>query len=747
MGLGEHVPLKRTLIVTVLAFGGAALGRPHWAATVAEPLPSPAAALLSGHVHELGSPDPVLGALVELVGTTLSAAGDAHGAYALAGPAGTWVLRITSDGYAPLSRTVKLAAGQRRKQDFGLNPTAFVAAEITVKAHRDHPQVIQASVSQREIKEIPGSFGDALRAVQNLPGVGAPNDFSGQILVQGAGPQDNLLLIDNLPWPIPFHFGGLVSTVNPDLLDTVDLYEAGYSSRWGGSLASVVDAKTKAPDTDRLHLDADVSILEASAAVEGPLGLGDATFTLAGRRSYFELAGRAAKLPTVPSYWDSGASLDFSLGAHDHIHLLLLASDDSLDFTSTADSSSNNNGNNFSGTLRYDQDFQTGGFSWVDTALPGFVSTLTPYAYHTDSILGIDSFMDDTYRTSVGLKEEFQWQAGRLLGAQHELSGGGELEQSAYTFEGYFPRITSTANISFSDLTNMAAVASTVQVSGFSGYAYLQDRLKLGEALALTLGLHYDASDLVADARLNPRVSVEWKLDPRSQLSAAWGLYDQQPSALNVNPQFGNPGLQPEDAEHVVLAYQHQFNPALTFKLDGYYKALNGLVVSDPNNPNLYDNEGTGDVKGMDLYLKEDLGERFFGAVSYSLSKSERLNLPAQGWAPYQYDQPNIFTAIGSYKFSHVWSLGGKLRYTSGNLEQPAGSQLYTERLPDYLRLDVRVGREWRFQTWSLKLYGEVLNLLDRKNPAMEFVNSNTGQTDTVDDLPRMPNVGLEAKY
>jgi hypothetical protein len=46
-----------------------------------------------------------------------------------------------------------------------------------------------------------------------------------------------------------------------------------------------------------------------------------------------------------------------------------------------------------------------------------------------------------------------------------------------------------------------------------------------------------------------------------------------------------------------------------------------------------------------------------------------------------------------------------------------------------------------------LKLYGEVLNLLDRKNPAMEFVNSNTGQTDTVDDLPRMPNVGLEAKY
>jgi hypothetical protein len=728
----------------LLALLAWSLGAGAWADAVAAP-GAPADATLRGRIHELGSPDPVLGGSIQLLGSTLSAAGDPRGAYALSAPAGAWVLRITADGYAPLSRTVSLAPGQARRMDFGLNPTAFQADEVSVMAHRDHPQVIQASVSQREIKEIPGSFGDALRAVQNLPGVGAPNDFSGQLLVQGAGPQDNLILIDNLPWPIPFHFGGLVSTVNPDLLDTVDLYEAGYNARWGGSLASVVDAKTKAPDLDRQHLDADLSILEASACVEGPLGVGDASYSLSGRRSYFELAGRAAKLPTVPSYWDSGATVDLGLGPHDHLHALALASDDSLDLISTGASGSG--GNNFSGSLRYDQDFQSGGFSWVDTAWPGFVSTFTPYGYHTDSILGIDSFMDNTYRTSAGVKEEAQWKAGRALGVEHEVGAGGDLERSDYTFEGYFPRVTATGSVSFSDLTNMAALSSTVQVQGFSGYAYLQDRIKLGDALTVTLGLHYDASNLVADGRLNPRVSAEWALDARSRLSAAWGLYDQDPSAINVNPQFGDPGLQPEDAQHAVLAYQHQFSPALSLKLDGYYKDLRGLVVRDPNNPDLYDNEGVGTVKGVDLYLKEDLGERFFGALSYSLSKSERLNLPTQGWGPYEYDQPNIFTAIGSYKFNHAWSLGGKLRYTSGNLVQPAGSQLYTERLPDYLRLDVRGGREWRFQTWSLKAYVEILNLLDRKNPAMEFVNSSTGQTDTVDDLPRLPNIGLEAKY
>ena len=61
--------------------------------------------------------------------------------------------------------------------------------------------------------------------------------------------------------------------------------------------------------------------------------------------------------------------------------------------------------------------------------------------------------------------------------------------------------------------------------------------------------------------------------------------------------------------------------------------------------------------------------------------------------------------------------------------------------------MDLRLGREWRFSTWSLKVYGEVLNLLNRANPAMTFVNNSTGQTDTVNDLPRIPNLGLEAKY
>ena len=177
----------------------------------------------------------------------------------------------------------------------------------------------------------------------------------------------------------------------------------------------------------------------------------------------------------MPSYWDSGASVDFSLGPHDHIHALLLASDDTLNFTASPDNSTANTARQLSGPIHFDQDFQSGGFSWINSALPGLISTFTPYAYHTDSIQELDILKDNSYRSSLG--------------------AGGDLVISSDAFEGSFPRVTDTAGVGFSGLTSLPQVASTVQAQGFNGDAYLEDRLGLGSAWALTLGLHYDASN------------------------------------------------------------------------------------------------------------------------------------------------------------------------------------------------------------------------------------------------------------
>ena len=712
------------------------------------PAPEQASATLFGRVHSLGSPDPIPDAKIQLTGLSRSALSDRSGAFALAGPAGLWTLTVSADAYATLTKTVRLKPGERLRLSLGLNAADFQGATVTVLGHRQRPQAIQATITQAQIREIPGTFGDALRAVEILPGVGVPSDLSGRLVIQGGGPNDNLYLIDSIPWPNPYHFGGFDSTVSTDLLDSVDLYEAGYGARWGGALSAVLDGHTVAPPTDRLHVDANVGILETSGALSGPLGLGDARFMVTGRRSYFDLVGDAVGDKNLPEYWDSQGVLDFSLGPDNRFHGLFMASTDTFN-----DEISQGGDNAFNGAIQYDVEYETGGLSWTNTSLKDFVSTLTPYAYHNDTIQQVSSggtdLVDDTYQTTYGLKEEAEWTPGPWMGAGHEVSAGGELEQDRYNFYGAIPRdLTDTANENFNELVSQPLVNTTVKSLGLDSYAYLQDRVQFNEVWALTLGAHYDSNSLVSDGELGPRVGLEYKPGPDDKVAAAWGLYDQAPSSIQVDPQAGNPGLEPESAEHVALNYEHHFSPSLTGSVDGYYKTLSDLVVSDPSNPGTYDNRGVGDVKGADLSLKEDLGQRFFGMFTYSLSNSDRLNLPSQAWGLYQYDEPDILNAVACYSPDAHWNFGVKLRYNSGNLVQPSGVTTYnsSDRLPAYVRIDVRAQRRWLFQQWTLTAYFEILNLLDRKNVSMDFVNS-AGQTDTVPDLPLIPNIGLEAKY
>ena len=82
-----------------------------------------------------------------------------------------------------ISNTLNLDAARHSRWLRPLVADGALEAGLGTPPGPENPQAIQASVSQREIKALPGSFGDALRAVQALPGVGAPNDFYGQLLV------------------------------------------------------------------------------------------------------------------------------------------------------------------------------------------------------------------------------------------------------------------------------------------------------------------------------------------------------------------------------------------------------------------------------------------------------------------------------------------------------------------------------------------------------------------------------------
>ncbi len=712
-----------------------------------------------GKIMRLGSQDAIEGAAVKIPDATLAGAGDADGFYNISLGPGNHTLQFSAHGYASKTKTVVAEPGHDIKLDVYLEKIDFTSDVIIVKGKKGESQAISSTLTQEELKKVPGTAGDAVRAVHDLPGVAAPfGDYSGELVVQGGGPQDNLYLLDNIPWPQPFHFAGLASTVDTDLIQSVDLNEAGFDSKWGGVMGSVLDVKTRPGKKDGIHADADLNLITSQFMVEGPAGLGNASFTFAGRRSYIDLLlnnlFKRNGFFAAPFFWDLGASLDFSPDKDNCFRAFGLGYEDTVGITLNGNEVSSST---LTGQYLSDSSAFTSGVTWKNNSLPYLASVLTPYYYRTWVNTGIGT--NYGYSIAVnhyGIKEEAELNAGEIMGVKNTMGFGGDFE---------ILNIDADASL-FRNLQNgvPSGLINVIidSVSSNRG-AYLQDKIELNQALAITAGCRYDRYGNITDDTLLPRVKLEWNYDGQTLLDAVWGYYSQFPNEVQTNAQVGNPGLKPETAEHMVLGIKKDFSVELSARIDAYYKIYTNMIYS-VNTYGVINGEGPGMAKGIEVFLQERIGERFFGWVSYALSKSERLD-PATGkWVLYQYDQPNILDVVASYSITPVWSTGIKIRYNSGPLVQslnglyqdPSGAwypqfsntSTGNQRLEDYLQIDLRTDYAFLFEGWKLNVYFEILNLLDRANPAgLVYPTNNNGAPEQIRNLPLMGYFGLEAEF
>jgi len=710
---------------------------------------------IHGKVMILGSSAPIEGASVDAAGNTHeSASSAADGTYELSLTPGENQIIFSAYGFETKKMRILSEPGVDRKINVYLDRVDFVSDAVVVSAKKDKNDVITDTIERAEIKKVPGTGGDALRAVQSMPGVAAVNDYSSGLAVQGGGPSDNLYLLDNIPWPIPFHFGGILSTVYSDLLSSVDLNTAGFGAQWGDTMGAVLDAKTRAGAKDALHASADVSIITSQALVEGPVGLGDASIALYGRRSYIDLlVGKFFQtkgLTVFPFFWDVGGSLDFTEGKDNHIKAIALASDDELELNRDA---AGDTGSVFTGNFSMANSAVTSGVSWTNTSVYDLTSKFTLYYYDiSDNDTIGTGFSEDLGQADYGIKEEVDWIAGNFLGVDHDLAFGADIE-----------KVHDSANVQLAfDIVHHTSNPASVFVDGWHTVrgGYIQDDLKLLPGVDLTAGLRYDKDDMVVRDTTLPRFCLSWQSDELTVWKAAWGLYSQYPTDVQLNSEFGNPQLTPNMAQHTAISVERKLSREVSLRLDGYYKYYTNLVEQDSQTGE-YSNSGAGTAKGVELFLNADYGEKFFGWISYAYSRSERIDPQDGHWVLYQYDQPNILSAVASYSITPAWSIGMKLHYNTGPLYQKLlGSYVdangiehgifssdYSQRLDDYLRLDVRTDYTFRYEGWKLTLYVEILNLLDRPNPASIMYSDDYTASQVVDNLPFLPYLGLEAQF
>ena len=243
---------------------------------------------------------------------------EADGLFSLADLAdGAYEIEIIAAGFKPLSVVEELVAGESREVVYRLEVEEALY-EVVVRGRRPPREVTRREVTMREITRIPGTSGDALRSVQNMPGMARAPMGSGALIVRGSSPEDSGYYLDQMPIPLLYHFGGLTSVVNSDLLERIDFFPGNYGVRYGGATGGIVEVYPRAPHTDRWHGYVDLDLFDASLLVEGPIG-DDWSVAASFRRSWIDAILGAAlpedggfSMTVAPRYYDYQLIVDYT---------------------------------------------------------------------------------------------------------------------------------------------------------------------------------------------------------------------------------------------------------------------------------------------------------------------------------------------------------------------------------------------------------------------------------------------------
>lgn len=721
--------------------------------------------VLEGVLLERGTRAPLAAVLIKIKPAAADgereAITDAAGRFSFEDvPAGQVVVTIEDAIFATVEDEERVEANQATAVRYYLEREAFEDA-VQVVGRRPRKQVVRRTLEVDEIRTIPGTQGDALKVVQNLPGA-ARTLFSDQIVLRGGGQSQAYL--DQQPIPLAFHFGGLRSTVSSALIESIDVYPGNYGAEFGRVNGGIVDVRLRRPKTDGFHGYAEFDVFDAGFLVEGPLAE-DWSFAVAARRSYID-AILLTVLPdavretfrTAPRYYDAQVLVEGHVGKH-VLKTIVFGSSDQLRIIFS------DNPEQDDGGVSLEQEWIGGRVEWRYRADDRLSNSLSVGYTATRAGFGVNLGLAtplgvDVVQQVVNLRDELTLR----LDERFELRLGTDTIADFTTVDGRLPPIQREGEGNRDgppSLVESSFAAFDDQLTTVTPGLYAILEAKLGPLLLLP-GIRLDYYTFSSQPCVQPRLSARWKVHPKTTIKGGVGLFGEPPEPQDRVEGLGNPDLEILTSWQYSAGVEQTLAEGLTLDVTGFYKTLNGLVTRSADRSELLANQGEGRVYGMELLLRQTLTSRLYGWLAYTLQRSERRDQPGDPFRVFDLDQTHNVTLVAQYKFTPTWEAGVRWRFVTGNPNTPIiGSHLdadsgehvpifgptNSDRLDAFHQLDLRVDKHWIFDTWRLTTYLEVQNAYNRQNPESIEYQYDYAASANQAGLPIVPSLGVRGVY
>lgn len=728
------------------------------------------------------------------VGTTT----DENGYYHLSVPYGDYSVRYSFVGYITELRDVNLNVANKTI-DISLKQDSKMLDEVVISSQRKDANVRELKMSvqtidMKQIKKIPSLMGevDVIKSIQLLPGVHAASEGSSGFSVRGGSPDQNLILLDDVPVYNASHFLGFFSVFNNDVIKDATLYKGDIPAMYDSRLSSVLDIKTIDDVPSKFNMQGGIGVLTSRLTLNIPFNKGRSAVLLGGRITYGGvLACNLIKRLRGNSmyFYDFNAKIMHTFNEKNRLFVSTYLGDDIL---GVIDIMSMTYGNK-NVTTRWNHIFSdklTSNLSVFYTNYRYKIGVdMDPYDFSITA--GIEDFsakydftylMNDNITSRFGASATFhQYGQGKLddktgvIGAYMGVDPSNEVVRNALEYSLYFSNDHKLGDL-FSIRYGLRL--SMFQNIGKETLYLFDDKYECYDHIDYTQREIFNT-----DINLEPRLAAMYQINDVSSIKASY-LRTVQYAQVATNATGGipfdlwfpsGPNIEPQKCDQFAIGYFRNFlHNDIETSVELFYKNIHNVIDFADDAffiGNVYvDGEvrsGKGRSYGAEFLVRKNFG-KFTGWLSYTYSRALRtikdINFGKEYVSPY--DRPHNISIVLNYEFNRRFDISASWVYNTGQpVTYPYGKYtidgvtyaIYNgernkSRYPDYHRLDLSATLKCknRHKNWKGEWNFSVYNAYGRKNTwAVIFLpdGENNIQTQQISLFSFIPSVSYNFKF
>lgn len=644
----------------------------------------------------------------------------------------------------------------------GANHSAFrpVHTYVEVNASEQTAQEgISApySVTQAEILDAAGSYGDAERYLQMMPSAVWNSDESNDLMIRGGNPAENLFVVDGIEVPNINHIalegttGGFTSMIDTSTISSVDMKPGVYDARYSSRLSSLIALRTLENKNAVRAGEVEAGISGAGGFVDQPIRE-HGSLLLTAHRSLLNLFTNDVGLNGVPIYTNGMARLDLSPSKRDHITALSLNGVDSIRITPCA-------GDPMETLLvdtQYDGMQTTDGLVWQHTHNPTAISTLTTsYSGQNHHIAQEEQSATTNHQTclpptlsniyqeethdgiyNLGYDQQRQihgWlfsfgSAGRLLSLNDTVAQP-QGQQSPFN-----------ANAAWTDADNFTRRLLTGQTG-----SYFEVNGHPGKRWSASAGLREESFALAGGQALEPQAAVAFRINGHQTLNAEFGRSAQLAPTIDILSYAQNARLKPIVAEQFSVGASLWSTGPARLNLQAYHKRYSNEPASTEYPSlmlaNMVDtlgqqfvwlpmqSVGRGQSEGLEAILRLRTPHllQLMGTASYGRTRYAAADGVMR---PGNFDVPLLVNALASLHLPKAIQLSLRNTFASGRPYTPFNlsaseqqnrgiydlTQINALRGPVYNRFDFQFSRDFHLRRSQINVQAGLENAFNRQN-------------------------------